>query len=185
MLLILPTFLLANAFARILVKSQHEGTQTKPKRNRLCFQAELVFSQPPLPSLPIGLSLTRTGESHLQQGAGCKQRPMRRPQTGGCSGCSLNVGPSQMLPAWTASRRAAPHRSDGWAGRLLRGGPGAGVLRRAGTGRGSRGSLHGTAADTAPPPRSSRPTAPGAKERRRTCPLSRWVFALKILNVMR
>lgn len=61
MLPILPTFLRANASARILVKRQHERTQAKPKRNRLRFRAALAFSQPPLPPLPTGLSLTRNG----------------------------------------------------------------------------------------------------------------------------
>lgn len=89
-----------------------------------------MFSQPPLPSFPIGLSLTRMVKSHMEQGAGCKQQLMRQPQKGECLGwclgCSLNVGPLQLLPVWTTGRREVQHGGNGWAGWLWHRGSGAG-----------------------------------------------------------
>lgn len=89
-----------------------------------------MFSQPPLPSFPTGLSITRMVKSHMEQGAGCKQRLLRQPQTGGClgwcSGCSLNLGPLQLLPAWTTGQREAQHGDSERSGRLWCRGSGAG-----------------------------------------------------------
>lgn len=172
MVLILPTFLLANAFARILVKSQHERMRTKPKRNRLCLRAELVFSQPLLPSLPIRLSLTRESPvaGSSPQAAADEATPNGR-MPGRVLGLLSQRGPLADAPSvgHTMKDGAAPER---WGGQ--------GAARRAGTGRGSRGSLqrrHRRAPPAPQPPGRGRGGGP--------CPLPRRVFALKILNVRR